>query len=164
MPRTLILALFALAACSGGALLLPDPDPSLAPGEPLALTRVAGAPRFQSGMTSRGRIVVESPEAWEAAWARLHEGASGYSPPPAVDFSREVVIVAAMGARSSGGYVIEVAGAVRRSDHVRVRVVETSPARSCAVTSALTQPVDVVRMRRVALPLRFEEERTVRTC
>ncbi len=70
--------------------------------------------------------------------------------PTGVDFSREVVLVAAMGVKRTGGYAIE----IKRVEYMTigimastafVDVAESSPAPGTIVTMALTEPYHVVK-------------------
>jgi hypothetical protein len=67
---------------------------------------------------------------------------------PQVDFSREVVVVAALGQRPTGGFNILIESAAATRDGVTVSIRATAPGPGCGVTLALTQPVDIARMPR----------------
>lgn len=166
MPRTnrlIPVVLAALAACSELPLLNPGLDRN--EGEPVAITRFEGfVPAQNSTIATRERVVVENQAQWEIVWRRLWHNESSAPAAPAVDFTREVVVVAAMGGRPTGGYSIRVDQADARTDHVSVRVVETSPGRRCVVTMATTAPLDVVKLTRTGLPVRFQEVEAVRSC
>jgi hypothetical protein len=166
MKRILMMAVLGVSAagCSELTGALPGIRRSELPGEPVTLSRVQGVPRHYSGMEERARLVVESADAWQAAWSRMHQGTAPSPAAPEIDFAREVVVVAAMGGRPTGGYSIEVSAAARQGGETTVRVVETSPARSCVVTQAITTPVDAVRLPRTALPVVFSEVQAVHRC
>jgi hypothetical protein len=107
--------------------------------------------RFASGMDARARLVLRSREDWVELWAQLGARSLPAPPTPVVDFDTQVVVVAAAGTRRSGGYAIYVTGVEATVEGARIRVLETSPARECVTTAALTQPTAVV-----VVP-RFEE-------
>lgn len=75
-----------------------------------------------------------------------------------------VILVAALGERSSGGYGILLHRAVRRGGHVEVIVRSTSPGRSCGVPDVLPQPVDLARLPRTSRSIRFREQKKVKQC
>jgi hypothetical protein len=85
-------------------------------------------------------------------------------PLPVVDFSREAVIVAALGARSSGGHEIRVDSAVRAADAVEVTIRATSPGEGCVTAAVYTQPVDVAKIPAGPLPIRFREQTVAASC
>lgn len=113
-----------------------------------------------SGFTAPEQLVLRDPPAWQAAWTRLHEGAA--PPLPAVDFARDMVVLLALGERSSGGYQIRFDALERRGADATVQYTVTTPGPGCMTTRAITSPVDVVRVPRVAGSVRFAA-RTVRT-
>ena len=45
-----------------------------------------------------------------------------------------------------------------------VRVLETSPGSGCITLAAFTHPVDIVRLPRTPLPVRFHTVKTVHEC
>jgi hypothetical protein len=63
---------------------------------------------------------------------------------PAVDFNRDVVIVAAAGQRPTGGHEIAVTRVTQTQGGLTVEVVERAPGPNCMTTASLTQPVDIV--------------------
>jgi len=117
-----------------------------------------------TGLASPARLVIEDPQAFEEVWNRAF-GGYGPSPPlPAVDFAHEVVVVAALGEQSSGGYSIRVAGAVVTSSAVLISVESTAPGARCVVSGALTQPLDIVKIARSGRGFRFQESSLARSC
>lgn len=114
-----------------------------------------------SGIRESRRAVIRESTAWHRAWADI--GAAGVPPP--VDFSREIVVLAAMGQQRHGGVEIRVAGAAYSGDRLSIDVVEVTPAPTCITTAALTQPVDVVALPRREIALwSFRERKETRRC
>jgi len=107
---------------------------------------IVGATRSSSGFQDRARVVIEDPHTFAAVWAVLEHGHEPKTEPPAVSFFPERVIVAAMGARTSGGYSITIEGAFVKDGRLFVVVHERSPGADCVVTQAATQPVTVVQI------------------
>jgi hypothetical protein len=61
----------------------------------------------------------------------LHAAVPGAAdPPPDIDFSRYMLIVAAAGTKSTGGYSIALESVFESGDRVRVSILETSPKQS----------------------------------
>lgn len=159
-----VLAVLA-GACSELPTLGQDPERNALEGESVQLVRFEEYfPAYDSGFGEQARLVVQNQAQWEAAWQRTWHNHSPVPPAPAVDFGAHVVVLAAMGSRPTGGYSIRVEDAAARSDHVVVRVIETSPGRSCFTTQAFSEPVDIVKLPRTSLPVRFETVKTVHDC
>lgn len=128
--------------------------------ERLALHRFGGATPFAyySGLDDSARFVVRDAASWRARWDAINREMQPAPPVPAVDFSREMVVVAALGRRPSGGWSIVVDSAVWRGDAVEVFVRQLAPGRGCFTTAAISSPVDVVRVPRRDAPVRFREQ------
>ncbi|HUR93874.1 MAG TPA: protease complex subunit PrcB family protein [Gemmatimonadales bacterium] len=138
----------AIAPPSAGA----DPAPQVtpAPGDPgaSAYTPYSGdalqirriGQWSTSGITAPARLVIRDDTAYARFWTDLGGGGSR----PSVDFTRDVVIVAASGQKATGGHAIAVERVTRSGQGLAVEVVETAPGAGCMITQSLTQPVDVI--------------------
>ena len=152
-----------------GACAHPEASTSLViPGDPLPIVRLRAEPysfSYNSGLDQAGRIVVRDPSSWQTLWAQIHRGYTPVPAVPAVDFSQEMIVVVALGSRSSGGYGILVDGANEaRNAGLVVMVRSISPGPKCGVTAALTQPVDIARVARRDGDVSFLERSEVHTC
>ena len=112
-----------------------------------------------SGLAAARREVVRDAASWERLWAEIHKDRSPAPAPPAVDFARDMLVVAALGTRPSGGFAVAVTSVVARGDRLDVTVLESCPARDAMVTMAVTQPLQVVRVARAAGTPSFHETR-----
>lgn len=122
-----------------------------------------------SGHAEPARVVVRDGGAWRAAWLVVNgpigSPAQAAAAPPAVDFTREMVVVVAAGERPSGGWAIRVDRIVAASDGgATVYVTTVRPDPACMQTMAVTSPVAVVRAPRVGGAVRFEERSEVGRC
>jgi hypothetical protein len=93
----------------------------------------------RTGISEARRLVIRDANAWDQFWSELAVGDR-----PAVDFTRDVVVVVAAGQRSSGGHEIAVDRVTQKDGELSVEVVERTPGPNCMTTASLTQPVDVV--------------------
>lgn len=154
--RTPIAALLLIAACSQA------PAPSNGAGatavsfETILQRSIPG----QSGPTRRE--VVRDPNAWRAAWDALREGSDLSAEPPAVDFERQMVILAAMEMQSCVSKVT-IRSVTRTADALVIDLLEAPPAPNCVCITA-ERPIHVIRLERVDLPETFEVERGVTNC
>jgi hypothetical protein len=138
-----------------------------APSAPIEFTRLtpdAPEPIYYSGLGSPARLVITNPDSLASVWNRVFGNMTEPPPVPKVDFSREQVLVAALGQRGSGGYRIEVAHASQGDGEVVAAVLITSPGAHCATSLALTQPVDIVKLPVSNSAVRFVESSTVADC
>ncbi|MDO8434616.1 MAG: protease complex subunit PrcB family protein [Candidatus Binatus sp.] len=149
-----------VSACSGSLL-----EPS---GPEVPMVRLRAEPysyTFYSGLATPARIVVRDPATWQSVWTQIHARRSPQPALPAFDFSREMVVVAALGTRSSGGYGILLERASAEvADGVAISVRSSSPGKNCGVTLALTAPVDIASLPLSAGPVRFVERSVTTDC
>jgi hypothetical protein len=109
--------------------------------------------------------VARDAASWKALWAKLREGASPDllpEEPPAVDFSREMAIVAAMPTQPCVS-AVTVRSVQRTRKEVVVTVLEAPPAPNC--TCIVSQrPVHAVRLPLLSDLIRFVTEHGQTSC
>ncbi len=166
--RRVALAALLAAGCGSrpGAEAVPPASATADSPAPRAATVVDSTATLfhasQSGYDEPGTLVIRDRAAWEAAWARLHRG-GGAPPAPAVDFGRDMVLVAALGARPTGGWDVAIDRVTPdASGGATVTYTAREPGEGCMSTQALTSPAVAVRAPRVAGAVRFDR-RGVRT-
>ena len=95
---------------------------------------------------------------WKQFTARIPPE-NGMPPLPAVDFSKEMVIVTAMGMRPTSGYWTVIDGACEMDGQVEVFVtnVEDTSCKGMGVFPAVTYPADAVRIPQTDLPIVFRD-------
>lgn len=145
-----------LMACSGDS-------PTSLQDTPLEMATVAKA--SYSGFVAPLRGSVRTADEWAGTWQTLYSGQSPVPLLPAIDFSREMVVVAAIGTRSNGCFAVDVTAASLRANGAAVfEVEETVPGPNCVCTQALTQPVHLVKVGRFAGPETFVERKVQSNC
>lgn len=101
------------------------------------------------------RLAVKDDARWNDLWAQVTFGQPSPPPKPAVDFTREMLIVAAAGPMSPGDRI--------RVDSVGVEaevfVVVVSTIRECQDFPANVYPVAIVKVARSERPVTFRERR-----
>jgi hypothetical protein len=153
--------LIAMIACSAATI---DSSP---PGTPLQITRLRAEPysfTSASGFDQPARLVISDPTTWATAWQQTFKGSLPVPPVPDVDFSREVIVLAALGSHSTGGYGILVEGASATDTGTSIEIRSISPGSNCVTTQAFTQPVDIARVPRRDGPVAFIEHKEVHNC
>jgi len=121
-------------------------------------------PYLYTGIAERQRLAIDDAAEWRAFWNRVTSTTVPQPPVPEIDFASEIVIIAAMGTRPSGGYAIHIDDVSEADGRVFVKVREVSPGTNCIVTMALTAPVVAVRIPRRAGAVTFVEQTEVRNC
>jgi hypothetical protein len=151
---------------SEGAIAPPNAIPSSAievawnDAGAVRLTRIAN-----SGFRDPARLVIDDSEQWATVWTLLWAGQDSRAAPalPAIDFTRNSVIVAALGQGSSRGVGIELARLSTTSDTLYVEVA-SQLAVGCTAPGQTTQPVDIIRIPKPHAPVVFVERAAVDEC
>lgn len=175
LPSPLLVAFTSLLLTTAGCAPGPEevgvgPEERLAP-PPVARECTTGFDatgtfcQYNSGFTERQRLVISDTAAWTSAWQRIWSRHSPQPELPTVDFEREVVLLASMGQRNSGGYVIELRNMTGLDNGIEVTVAEMSPDNTtCFVTAALSEPLVALRVPRPQGEVRFTEVREFYRC
>lgn len=146
MHRVGFVLLTSVMACAGAAQGAHRSAVSTASDIPVHRFQDGAPFANSSGYDTAETAIIRTTDAWQAAWRRVHGGMTPLPPVPAVDFSRNVVAIVAMGTQASGGHGVRIEAAQLTAGTVTVRATRTTPGARCGVTMALTQPVDVVRL------------------
>jgi hypothetical protein len=112
-------------------------DPGVRPAFDSSLVRYGS---YYSGFDARTRLIVRDQATWESTWTQLTGAVQPKPPAPAVNFETQMVLVAAMGSRNTGGYSISIDAATENGDALLATVRETSPGNTCGTTQSITAP------------------------
>jgi len=119
---------------------------TLAAPPPLTVTQIAALNAPAGVFDDGGQQVVRDQAAWETLWKRLNANASPAPAVPAIDFTKEMLVVAGMGMKGHGGYKIAVSSATEDAGKVTIEVAETSPGARCMNAMMMTSPVVVAKL------------------
>lgn len=106
-----------------------------------------------SGMSSSIRAVVKDSTRFAEVWSEVVRNPT--APRPAVDFTRYMVIVAAMGTRNSTGNTIELVSVDTIGGALNLHVALRVPGPNCIAGGVMTAPVDVARIPKSNRPVVF---------
>ena len=120
--------------------------------------------RFYSGIEDRRREVIRTTEDWHAFWTELTIMQQPPPESPAIDFDRQMVIVATMGRQSTGGYLITMPAVHEQGAQLFVEVVEVSPGAGCMTTQAFTAPATAIKIDDRDDPVTFIERSEQQSC
>lgn len=105
----------------------------------------------QSFIEDAREVVVRTAAEWTALWKQ-------HAPdqrPPAVDFTRSMVVGVFLGSRPTGGYTVEITRVDREATDLVVTYREQRPSKSDIVTQVITMPYELVTTDRFAGSVRF---------
>jgi hypothetical protein len=117
-----------------------------------------------SGIEKPMRTIITKQEDFVQIWESIYANQQAKPKLPYVDFSKEIVVVLALGIKPSGGYAIRALEVIYAGNTIDITVASSSPGDNCAVTAALTSPVELIRMNVPTKPVRFVERTTTFNC
>ena len=104
---------------------------------------------YHSGVVERAVRVARDESEWRDLW-REHAGFTVPRPEaPEVDWEREMVVGAFLGARATAGYALEIRDVRRDGKKLVVEARESEPARDRIVPQVVTHPYHLVAVARV---------------
>ncbi|HEY9226698.1 MAG TPA: protease complex subunit PrcB family protein [Gemmatimonadaceae bacterium] len=156
-------SLILLTACSSAI----PAGHSTAQSVPVPLVRLRdGAVAFSmyTGVGDSLRAVVRDSSRWRQLWDRINQPFYPRPALPPIDFRREMIVVAGLGARPSAGYDVVIETVEQDSTGIEVGLRRASPAPGCPVAAVTTQPLDIARIPASGQPVRFRERTVVVPC
>lgn len=120
--------------------------------------------RYNSGINQKKRFVIKSEEEWATTWASISKNRDPKRPAPRVDFARNMVVVAAMGQRLTGGFSVEIGSVQLNGSTLSVEVRETSPGPACATSGVITFPIAAELVPRTEGEVTFVESSQMADC
>ena len=161
---TLCAAAVLITACGGSTGRYVDERASFETASPsarssLEISRIGTY--ANSGIHSPRRLFIRGEQEWREFWYDMDLGS-----PPEIDFNRDMVIAVAGGSRPTTGYSVLVNDVRLEEDGtLRVEILETTPGRGCVTGQQMTNPVDIVVVRRSDLRTwSFTDRRVVQDC
>jgi hypothetical protein len=159
---------FILAACGGGAgtttsaatslagqeqVVKPEPNVMNEPVSNVAFTLLEPAPTMSRIMQER-LVTVRDAIAWEKLWLEHAPQTFGVQPPPAIDFTKNMVTAVFLGSRSPcGRYGIDAVRQDKLQSRIEISVTDTPPAPNMACIALAYFPVFFVVMPQSDLPV-----------
>jgi hypothetical protein len=114
----------------------------------LTVAHLASLDAAYQVFASETMLAVRDQPSWQMLWSQMTADQIPAPQLPAVDFTKDMVLVAAAGTRPSGGYSISITDATGSAGAVTVNVTITSPGSNCAVALHVESPVDVATIAR----------------
>jgi hypothetical protein len=89
-------------------------------------------------------------------WARLYKAHAPDKQPPAVDFSKEMVLAVFLGSRPTAGYGVEIIGTKEANGALTVQYRQTRPPPGAITAQVITMPYVMVAVPARAGDVKFE--------
>jgi len=120
----------------------------------------------QSGVRTSKAAVILDQTAWNRLWMEHKRTAPSDATPPAVDFSREMVIAIFLGVRPTGGFSVSVTEIYtpEPAGGLSVNYEEVKPGKRCIVPMVITYPYQIVRLTRIEGTVVFNHAIRAKDC
>jgi len=135
-------------------LLLALTTVSQAPVATVPMRTILKAPISQ--VDQARQMVVRTAEEWQKLWLG-HSLPIAQTQPPAVDFSKEMVVAVFMGSRPTTGFAVDITGARVDGETLVVTYRETRPQPGMVQGQVVTSPCHMVAVPKRDGPVRFEK-------
>lgn len=123
--------------------------------EPLPIRNLAKG--GVSGIIESRQLVVTNAADWTQWWTTHRANTRGDTAPPEIDFTKEMVVLFALGQQRTGGYSVEIVKVQPEEKSLKIYVKRKSPPKGAMVTQALTAPFHFVAVPRSELKPEFVE-------
>lgn len=144
--RPVLCLVFALALTAGGCT-------TPASGHKLSWRTLSRG--LTSGLEEPRRLVLRDEATYLRVWAEHAAEVNRPALPPSVDFSREMVVLLALGTKPTGGYLVEVVDVELRGRTLRILVAEREPQPGSLQIQQWTQPFQFIALPTVTGHVRF---------
>ena len=115
---------------------------------------------FRSGVRERKFLVIKTEPEWKAVWQSHGQPLIPVKELPRVDFDKEMVVAVFVGEKPTGGYKVEMTSIEEEREKGRLRIVlrESKPPVGSIAIQALTQPYQILRVKKTDLTTTFVTE------
>lgn len=117
-----------------------------------------------SGVYKQYFTVIRDSNTFASVWRRATARQYPQPAPPAIDFSRSMVIAVFLGERRTGGYNIGIDALTLTPNGLTAVVRETRPGAGCNTTQALTEPFEIIKTAATPAPVHFQKQVITNSC
>jgi len=110
-----------------------------------------------TGPRERLRVVVQNQARWEFVWAELNRGVKPPAPLPNIDFTRQMVVVVALGQRANDCYDVNILEVKDSPARIDVLIRQAFPVQMDLCGLGLSYPWDAVVTAKSAKEVRFSD-------
>jgi len=157
-------AIAALTFICCGALAVSCGGSPTAAAQTLTVTPLASFSSASHVFESETLDVLRDQTTWQTLWAQMNANDSPPRPLPPVDFSKDMVVVAAVGAQATGGSRVSVDSASESLGVVTVEVTVITPGPHCGLPTVITSPVAAATLPMRTGPVTFHVNRRTVDC
>ena len=119
---------------------------------------------WHSGFDQPEARLIRDQESWLLTWSRIMRGVAPAPEAPSIDFSREMLLLVALGSQPNPGYQVRIDSVKAAGGTVEAYTTRIEPGSNCVSPAVIGEPVHVVRLRRLSGALVIQETRKTQPC
>ncbi len=116
------------------------------------------------GFNEKVNQVITDQNTYNEVWAAAFSKFANPQKPNRIDFEKNMVLLVAMGERTSGGYTIKIKSIDDIGENIKVTIKEEKPGTSCMTTSVMTYPYQIVELPKQTKKIMFDTVEKVVEC
>ena len=148
-----------------GLLSCKSPQPSASPSmEKVVFTPIEIQSGDNGGFKTNTNLVISTQEEFLKIWDQAFAYYMNKETAPSIDFEKNVVLLVALGQKTSGGHTIKVSSVVETKDSTIVNILKTSPGKSCMTAEVITYPYQIVQIEKPIKNIQFSAIEKVIDC
>ncbi len=117
-----------------------------------------------SGYSEESYLVIKDGDDFKKLWNKVNSTIIPQPSVPEIDFSKYMVVAVFMGTCPTGGYSISIRSIRESEENIYVEVEKIKPGKDCILTQVLTQPFQIVKIKRSDKKVIFVKNTTVKNC
>lgn len=107
------------------------------------------------GYKTKTNLIISTQKEFLQIWEQAFANYMNKETAPEVDFEKNVIILVALGQKTSGGHTIKVNSVIESKDNTIVNILNTSPGKGCMTTEAITYPYQIVQIEKPKNTVQF---------
>ena len=119
---------------------------------------------WHSGFDQPEALLIRDQDSWLLTWSRIMRGIAPTPEAPSIDFSRQMLLLVALGSQPNPGYRVNIDSVKATGSTVEAYTTRIEPGSNCVSPAVIGEPVHVVRLRRVSGALVVHEARKTQPC
>ena len=116
-----------------------------------------------SGFTDEKLMVIDNNTDYQKIMSIVYYNLDQMPIIPEVDFTKNTLILAAIGAKNTGGYSIGINN-IKSNGSVTISITEISPGKNCVLTESVISPYQLVKVKKIKKEVSFSTSRIVKDC
>ncbi|MDF1673226.1 MAG: protease complex subunit PrcB family protein [Vicingaceae bacterium] len=116
------------------------------------------------GFKTKTNLVISTQEEFLKIWNQAFANYMNKETAPEVDFEKNIILLVALGEKTSGGYTIKVDNVIETKDNTVVNVLYTSPGKGCMTTESITYPFQIIQIEKPNKAILFSKKNIVFGC